>query len=219
MFVLTFGRKIKYLREQRGLTQDELAEETGIHPVTIRKYETDKTLPKTAQLERISKVLEVKLEDWVNDIDYKYPVQTHFNLLDILFKLYLYNFIEIQGERNSDGRIISENSKITFKDEGKAFFSFLDANTAKKLPLNSVDFDLDENIKETFFLWESYIHKIQVTKDILSEHPTQELLDEIDRLHLDLAILKNDCELHQDDWETVIVKPNVNIIPTPTDLF
>lgn len=209
---MTFGRKIKYLREKRGLTQDQLAEETGIHPVTIRKYETDKTLPKTAQLERISEVLEVKLDDWVNEIDYKYPVQTHFNFLDILFKLYLYNFIEILGERDSDGKIISEGSKITFKDEGKAFLSFIDTSNKKNLPIDSVGFDLDEKIKDTFFLWESYLHKIQIAKDMLSKHPSQELLDEVDRLHLDLAMLKSDYELHEDDWGLLTVNPGASIL-------
>lgn len=212
VFIMTFGRKIKYLREKRGLTQDQLAEETGIHPVTIRKYETDKTLPKTAQLERISEVLEVKLDDWVNEIDYKYPVQTHFNFLDILFKLYLYNFIEILGERDSDGKIISEGSKITFKDEGKTFLSFIDTSNKKNLPIDSVGFDLDEKIKDTFFLWESYLHKVQIAKDMLSKHPSQELLDEVDRLHLDLAMLKSDYELHEDDWGLLTVNPGASIL-------
>ena len=42
---MTIGKKIKYLREHRGMTQAELAEATGIHPVSIRKYETDKMTP------------------------------------------------------------------------------------------------------------------------------------------------------------------------------
>ena len=39
---MTIGEKIKYCRKQIGITQDKLAELTGIHPVSIRKYETNK---------------------------------------------------------------------------------------------------------------------------------------------------------------------------------
>ena len=38
---MTIGEKIKYCRKQIGITQDKLAELTGIHPVSIRKYETN----------------------------------------------------------------------------------------------------------------------------------------------------------------------------------
>ena len=41
---MTIGEKIKYCRKQIGITQDKLAELTGIHPVSIRKYETNKML-------------------------------------------------------------------------------------------------------------------------------------------------------------------------------
>ena len=40
--MLTVGDKIKYFRKQRGMTQAQLAELTGIHPVSIRKYEINK---------------------------------------------------------------------------------------------------------------------------------------------------------------------------------
>ena len=33
--MLTVGDKIKYFRKQRGMTQAQLAELTGIHPVSI----------------------------------------------------------------------------------------------------------------------------------------------------------------------------------------
>ena len=33
---MTIGEKIKYCRKQIGITQDKLAELTGIHPVSIR---------------------------------------------------------------------------------------------------------------------------------------------------------------------------------------
>lgn len=37
------GKKIKLIRNFRGLTQKQLGELTGIHEVAIRKYELGKT--------------------------------------------------------------------------------------------------------------------------------------------------------------------------------
>ena len=58
---MTIGKKIKYLREHRGMTQAELAEATGIHPVSIRKYETDKMTPNANNLNDCPKHLMYKL--------------------------------------------------------------------------------------------------------------------------------------------------------------
>ena len=54
---MTIGEKIKYCRKQIGITQDKLAELTGIHPVSIRKYETNKMQPQPPQLEKIAAAL------------------------------------------------------------------------------------------------------------------------------------------------------------------
>ncbi len=43
---MTIGEKIRYYRKRMGITQVKLAELTGIHVVSIRKYETNKTIPK-----------------------------------------------------------------------------------------------------------------------------------------------------------------------------
>ena len=51
---MTIGEKIKYCRKQIGITQDKLAELTGIHPVSIRKYETNKMQPQPPQLKNFA---------------------------------------------------------------------------------------------------------------------------------------------------------------------
>ena len=49
---MTIGEKIKYCRKQIGITQDKLAELTGIHPVSIRKYETNKNAATTSSVRK-----------------------------------------------------------------------------------------------------------------------------------------------------------------------
>ena len=54
---MTTGEKIKYLRKQKAVTQTELAQLTGIHQVSIAKYEKDKMIPQPDQLRKIVEVL------------------------------------------------------------------------------------------------------------------------------------------------------------------
>ena len=52
---MTLGEKIKFHRGLKGLTQKQLGDMTGIHEVSIRKYEANKIAPKRDQLEKIAK--------------------------------------------------------------------------------------------------------------------------------------------------------------------
>ena len=54
---MTIGEKIKYFRTRIGITQAKLAELSGIHPVSIRKYETNKMVPQAPQIDRIAEAL------------------------------------------------------------------------------------------------------------------------------------------------------------------
>lgn len=56
---MTIGKKIKYYRNKSGMTQNELAAKANIHPVTIRKYETDRYLPSYNHIKKISKALNI----------------------------------------------------------------------------------------------------------------------------------------------------------------
>ena len=54
---MTIGEKIKYFRTRIGITQAKLAELSGLHPVSIRKYETNKMVPQAPQIDRIAEAL------------------------------------------------------------------------------------------------------------------------------------------------------------------
>ena len=56
---MTIGEKIRYFRTRIGITQGKLAELSGIHPVSIRKYETNKMTPQPPQIEKIAESLGV----------------------------------------------------------------------------------------------------------------------------------------------------------------
>lgn len=55
--------RIRELREQRGLTQQELASSMGVVRNAVTNWETETTLPKTRQLPLLAEVLGVPIGD------------------------------------------------------------------------------------------------------------------------------------------------------------
>lgn len=58
-----FGKKLKELRKKAGLTQRELAEQTGLHITTIANYEIDNREPKANQLKILANTLGINVEE------------------------------------------------------------------------------------------------------------------------------------------------------------
>lgn len=56
---MTIGQRIRYCRTLRGISQTQLALDSGVHPVSVRKYETDKMQPQPEQILRIAGALHV----------------------------------------------------------------------------------------------------------------------------------------------------------------
>lgn len=59
---MTIGERIKAARKRAELTQEQLAQKSGVATITIRQYESDKREPRQKQIKAIANVLGV---DWV----------------------------------------------------------------------------------------------------------------------------------------------------------
>ena len=64
---MTLGEKIKQLRQEKGLSQPELAAEAGIEQSYLSKLENDKSLPSNDILRKILAAFQVSLNDFVTD--------------------------------------------------------------------------------------------------------------------------------------------------------
>ena len=62
---MEINEKIRYFRKQRGLSQELLAERTGINVNTIRKYEIGIRKPKVEQLKKIADGLEISVIEFL----------------------------------------------------------------------------------------------------------------------------------------------------------
>ena len=60
--IMTFGEKLKKLRTDNGLTQDELAEKTYVTRTAISKWESDRGYPNIDSLKAISKFFSVSID-------------------------------------------------------------------------------------------------------------------------------------------------------------
>lgn len=80
------GQKIRYYREQKGLTQKQLSQMTGISRQMIYQYENGMTIPKLYNAILLAKALEVSLNDLCNDVssEYKEYLKTYKDLLEIV---------------------------------------------------------------------------------------------------------------------------------------
>ena len=57
------GTVLKKIRQQRKLTQAELARRVGVHSITITRVETGARQPSMDLLQRLAKALKVKVGD------------------------------------------------------------------------------------------------------------------------------------------------------------
>lgn len=66
---MNFGEKLKKLRKDNDLTQEELAEKLFVTRTAISKWETDKALPGIDSLKLISDLFGVGIDELISDSD------------------------------------------------------------------------------------------------------------------------------------------------------
>lgn len=100
--MMTTGERIRFFRKQRKLTQVQLAEMTGIHPVSIRKYEINLMQPQLEQIQRIADALNININALVGYDSMPMKISTVGDLLGFLMICHRAQLITITGERDPD---------------------------------------------------------------------------------------------------------------------
>jgi transcriptional regulator with XRE-family HTH domain len=72
-FAEQFGERLRSIRENRGMTQQELADRLQMHRPTITKYETGAVFPEGQTLVALGKVLEVSMDELILGADTEAP--------------------------------------------------------------------------------------------------------------------------------------------------
>jgi transcriptional regulator with XRE-family HTH domain len=66
---MTFGQRLRDLRAEHGVSQDALAERTGIHPTAIGRFERGDREPRLSSILRLARGLGVEAGKLVNGLE------------------------------------------------------------------------------------------------------------------------------------------------------
>ena len=146
---MTIGEKIKYFRTRIGITQSKLAELSGIHPVSIRKYETNKMIPQSAQIDKIAAALGVS-SFAISGIENNIKLETVGDFMGLLIMLIKVKIVLIEGERDENNALKAETVSFKINPVISQFFKSI---------VDNKDFDADKVVY--------YLKKDNLLRDIL----------------------------------------------------
>ena len=154
---MTIGEKIRYRRKSIGITQLRLAELSGIHPVSIRKYETDKMIPGPEQLSRIADALAISYNALASSDDRLFRLETEGDVTGLLITLCKEGIIDLTGERDENNHITNESLRIVIEEKLAKLFriEYSDEDVAKEKESSQVSFKVTSVfIQEALIKWE-----------------------------------------------------------------
>ena len=74
------GKNMKVVREEKGLTQDALAEKLNVTRQAVSSWENEKTQPDIDTLHKIADILEVDIERLIYGKERKWTVEKHVHI-------------------------------------------------------------------------------------------------------------------------------------------
>lgn len=77
------GKNIKKFRENKKLTQDELAEKLNVTRQAVSNWETEKTQPDIDTLQKIAQILEVSVEELIYGTERKFTTVVNNNVKNV----------------------------------------------------------------------------------------------------------------------------------------
>lgn len=174
---MTIGEKIKYFRTKKGITQGTLAELADIHPVSIRKYETNKMQPQPPQIEKIADALNVSYSALNGVSNSGLRLETLGDFIGFLMVMYDAGIIQVKGKRNPDGSLKRDTMQLKFSP---VLTNLLEIQAYEnKCSLENILIHIkDETILNDFLNWEkiSYCYTMSVISAKESDIPTLEEL-------------------------------------------
>lgn len=108
---MNFNEKLKRIRATRKITQEQLADASGISLAAIRKYELSAKAPKHDQVVKLANALDVS-----SNVFNEFELETVSDTLSLLFKLCELSDIQIEADQDKDGNYIPDTVRITLNN-------------------------------------------------------------------------------------------------------
>lgn len=131
------SKKLKILRQIRNITQSQLSDLTGIHLVSIKKYETDKMKPER-HIRELSDGLNISkiclCDSYMQKI---YRLKTVGDIYAIIISLIKQEILILQGQKDCNDKLLAKSIKLSFNSIISNFIS----NTSKKnIQIDNLEF-------------------------------------------------------------------------------
>ena len=173
---MTIGQKIKFCREKRRITQAQLAERSGIHPVSIRKYETNRMIPQPEQLRRIANALEISPVSLLGVRDTGLQLNTTGDFVGVLMSLYEAGILQMTGQRDSSLQLQPDTYQLRLNPLLDTCLE-LETDDHQTIPLCNLTTKLkDSAILEQFLLWDA--SHVLLQQSLLQKDGTPDQTDE-----------------------------------------
>lgn len=187
---MTIGDRIKYCRKRIHITQNELAEATGIHPVTIRKYETNKIVPQPEQIRRLSHALCVGYNALAGLESANLDLITQGDFIGFLMQLKQKGLISFEGNRNPISKQIESDSFRIILDPIIAHLITISIKSEpnfKEIPGDSVEISLSDHICSALTTWDMALYVYNETSDLYNETRDDSIKSRLDDIAENLA--------------------------------
>lgn len=153
---MTTGERIRYFRKRLRITQEELARKAGLHPVSVRKYETEKMTPQFEQIEKLANALEINFSALSGTNRTAFRLRTIGDLMGLLITFCDSEVLKINGQRDMTGMIDLHSATICISPRIAQFF------WTNEEAISSAQVSLDiftkkignENLLELLLTWE-----------------------------------------------------------------
>ncbi len=173
--MMTTGERIRYFRKKSKLTQAQLAEKTGIHPVSIRKYEINLMQPQLEQIQRIADALNININALVGYDSMPMKINTVGDLLGFLMICHRAQLVTITGERDPDtGGLRPETVSLV---PNPVLSNLISVSVGKNKKSREADISKlcmqikDPSVLSLLISWERSLHIREHTVEMQKEDP------------------------------------------------
>lgn len=207
---MTIGEKIKYFRTRIGITQAKLAELSGIHPVSIRKYETNKMVPQAPQIDRIAEALGIS-SFAIAGIENNIRLETVGDFMGLMIMLIKTNIISINGEREETGMINADSVSFKINPFISNFFNAKNADNT--ISAKDILYHLkSEQILNDILKWERINYRYEKCAASICDTSDKELIKILDELKeqkevVELELQHSNVVLNSSDCISVKIPP------------
>lgn len=196
---MSIGEKIRFCRKLKGITQGKLAELSEIHPVSIRKYETNKMEPQLAQIEKISKALAVNSYAITGTAE-NIKLETIGDLIGIFIIMKKTGIIEIDGQRNKFDLLKQDTVAFKINPLVAKFFCLPQDKSLQELLFNIKN----KNLLDDILRWERLYYLYKKAKNNYEKNPNDTAKQELDSLlegleTAEIALQQSDILLTSDE--------------------